>query len=446
MWIYVRHIIINQQNALYNMKRFINRLFMLSTLVLSATVFTACEDEPDKYEISSGTPTIHYIRPVNLESADSILTGAYMDNNICIVGKNLRSITKMFFNDQEAQLIPSLITDNTMIVTVPGQIPGEVFDKIFMINNSKDTITYDFKVLVPSPTINNMSNEWAQVGEQATIYGNYFVDDPNTPLAITINGTKVEIDEFDISHVTFTIPNGVSEGPVEISSVYGKTRSKFNYHDTRGMLFNDFGTYDAGELSTGLTNHGWHEQQILSDENSLDGSYLMLGDCDVEDGTWADAKLSFEYWPGDWDGTFTGTSSRLSDIVSFADFAHMALKFEVNIPSSNPWTNLSMQCIFSGDEQVTLPTANNTFFNGTGYPRALWTPWRTTGSYDTGGKWVTVTIPIENFKYNEDGTPASVPLQANNFTGLTLFIWNGVTSGTTCHPIIRIDNIRAVAY
>lgn len=428
------------------MKRIFKSLFLFSAVALTASVFTGCKDEPDKYEITGGTPTIRYIRPVNVESADSLLTGAYMDNNICIVGENLRSITKMLFNDQEAKLVPSLITNNTLIVTVPGQIPGEVFNKIFMINNSNDTTTYDFKVLVPGPTINNMNNEWAKSGEQATIYGNYFVDDPNTPLTLTINGTKIDLDEFDISHLTFTIPDGLEEGPIEVSTVYGKKKAKFNYHDTTGMLFNDFGTYDAGEKSTGLTNHGWHAQKIVSDENSLDGSYLQLGDVDIEDGTWADSNVSFEYWPGDWDGTFTGVNSRLSDMVSFADFANMALKFEVNIPSSNPWTNLSMQCIFSGDAQVTLPTANNTFFNGTDYPRGLWTPWSKTGSYDTGGKWTTVTLPLSTFKYKNDGTPSGTPLTADCFSGLTLFIWSGVTSGTTCHPIIRIDNIRAVAY
>ena len=124
-----------------------NKIFKGLSLVMVACAMlavTSCEDEPDKYEISDGTPTIRYIRPVNVESADSLLTGAYMDNNICIVGENLRSITKMFFNDQEAKLVPSLITDNTMIVTVPGKIPGEVFNKIFMINNANDTTTGSF--------------------------------------------------------------------------------------------------------------------------------------------------------------------------------------------------------------------------------------------------------------------------------------------------------------
>ena len=166
---------------------------MACAALVTLSLLTSCKDEPDKYEVTNGTPTIRYIRPVDIAMSDSLLTGAYMDNNICIVGENLRSITKMFFNDQEAKLVPSLITDNTMIVTVPGKIPGEVFNKIFMINNANDTTAYDFKVLVPGPTINNMSNEWAQEGEQATIYGNYFVDDPNIPLTLTINGTKATL-------------------------------------------------------------------------------------------------------------------------------------------------------------------------------------------------------------------------------------------------------------
>jgi len=418
------------------MKRLYKSLLLLGALTLTTSVFTGCKDEPDKYEIADGTPTIRYIRTLGLESADSIITGAYMENNICIVGSNLRSITKLFFNDQEAKLITSLITDNTLIVEVPAKIPEVVYNKIFMVNNNNDTTSYDFQVLVPGPSVNSMSNEWAKVGEKATIYGNYFVDDPNTPLTLTIGGKEIDIDDFSMTAINFTVPEGLGEGAVEVTTVYGKKKARFNFHDSRGMLFNDWGTGDAGDASTGLGNHGWHPQIIANDEYSLDGSYLLLGDCDLKDDTWADGNVSFEYWPN--------ADDRLSDMVSFANFANMALKFEVNIPASNPWENLSMQCIFTGDEQVTLATANNTFFHDVDYPRGLWTPWNATGSYDTGGKWVTVTLPIANFKYLETGTVASTQLEAKNFTGLTLFIWNGVKSGTTCHPIIRIDNIRAV--
>ena len=75
------------------MKRIFNSLLLLSAIAASLA-FTACEDEPDKYKISEGTPTIRYIRPVNIESADSILTGAYMANRICAVSQRCSSTTK----------------------------------------------------------------------------------------------------------------------------------------------------------------------------------------------------------------------------------------------------------------------------------------------------------------------------------------------------------------
>jgi transcriptional regulator NrdR family protein len=247
---------------------------------------------------------------------------------------------------------------------------------------------------------------------------------------------KIDIDDFSMTAINFTVPEGLEEGPVEVTTVYGKKKARFNYHDTRGMLFDDWDNGWPDDYANGQFKHGWHGARISNDEYSLDGYYLLLGDVDFTDGAWDDSNLCFEYWPE--------ATDRLSDRVSFANFANMALKFEVNIPSSNPWTNLSMQCIFTGDAQVTNATANNTFFHDVDYPRGLWTPWNQTGSYDTGGKWVTVTLPLSTFKYLEDGTPAGTPLTAENFTGLTLFIWNGVQNGTTCHPIIRIDNIRAV--
>lgn len=86
-----------------------------------------------------------------------------------------RSVTKINFNDQAAVLNTSYMTDNTIIVTVPKNIPGKVTDKIYFITNNKDTLDYNFKTVVPAPTINGMSNEWAAPGEEVTINGDYFL-------------------------------------------------------------------------------------------------------------------------------------------------------------------------------------------------------------------------------------------------------------------------------
>lgn len=89
------------------------------------------------------------------------------------------------------------------------------------------------------------------------------------------------------------------------------------------------------------------------------------------------------------------------------------------------------------------------FISGDGKPmapRALFRPWTATGSYDTGDKWVTVTVPYSEFIYNSDGTVNTFDIKPETFTSLTIFVWSGGVTGTACNPVIKIDNIRAVPY
>lgn len=420
--------------------------FFAASLAIASLFVGACEDEPDKYEVAGGVPTVKYVRVPNLAVRDSLLSGAYMANTICLVGENLRSVYELYFNDQKAILNSSYITEHTLLVDVPKKIPSVVTNKIYMITKSKDTIHYDFKVLVPGPAINGMKCEWARPGELAEIRGDYFINDANKPLTLKIGEKNIDLVSFTQNRISFVVPENLTSSPLEVTTIYGTTKSRFYYMDTRGMLFDDWG---AGEGGTGLTNHGWHAREMKKDDYSLNGSYMELGGATMSpDGGWADSNFAFEYWPGDWNTPqgFTGTDIRLSDLVSFKDFKNMSLKFEMCIPASNPWMAGAMQIIFSGNDQVTMQTANNTFFNNdTGYPRALYRPWISTGSYDTADGWVTVTLPIaDSFVYDQKGEKAKIALTEDHFTGLTIFVWGGGISGTECNPIIKIDNIRAV--
>ncbi|MGN1229607.1 MAG: hypothetical protein ACI4T5_08125, partial [Prevotella sp.] len=42
-------------------------LFLTVAALMGMSVFTSCEDEPDKYEVAGGTPTINYIRCLSSE-------------------------------------------------------------------------------------------------------------------------------------------------------------------------------------------------------------------------------------------------------------------------------------------------------------------------------------------------------------------------------------------
>ena len=155
-------------------------------------------------------------------------------------------------------------------------------------------------------------------------------------------------------------------------------------------------------------------------------------------------------------------SPRLTDFVDFSNWKNMALKFELYIPSANAWKAGAMQIIIGGVDVVTggaegavdkdgnvTAGANNKFISGDGVPqapRALYIPWKSSGSFDTGDKWVTVTIPYTDFAYKSDGTANTVEITPASFSSLTIFVWSGGVTGTECQPVIKIDNIRAVPY
>ena len=432
-------------------------LFCLIALVASFSM-ASCEDEPDKYEVADGLPTVRYIRSPYAVSADSLITEASTGTTICLVGENLRSIYELYFNDVQAILNSSYMTDNTVIVDVPQSIPTEVSNKMYMVTRNGETVEYDFSVTVPAPTLTTMSCEYAPAGSEVTITGNYFVDDPNVPLSVVFPG-DIEVTEFtniSQSSISFIMPECTEEGAIDVTTIYGTTTSAFHYLDTRGMLF-DF------DGMTGLGNHGWHDRTITSDETSITGNFVQLGDGNTTldaAGGWNDSQFAFEYWPGSWNTPTDypeGEGIRLYGLADFSDYTNMSIKFEMYIPSSNPWSSGAMQVIFAGTDLVTygnggtdiygnaIAGPNNTYFQNDELPRALYRPWTTTGSYHTDDQWVTVSLPISsNFIYGFNGGTATGTLSADDFASLVIFVTGGGVEGTECTPLIKIDNIRAV--
>ena len=258
-----------------------NKIFsslLLAVAVVSSFSLQSCKDQPDEFELTDGTPTIYYIRPAKASASDSLLVQAYPQATICLVGENLTSIKQMYFNDKKAVLNTSFITEKSLIVQVPSDIPDEVSDKIYMYTSDGQKVTYDFHVVIPAPVVSQMSCEYAVPGSVATIYGSYFIDDPNVPLTVTFpdgqNATIKSINESR-SAITFEVPNCTTEGQVTVTSIYGATASSFRYLDSRGMLF-DFDTPNPVTNAV-LGNHGWHNMVIETDETALSGNFLFLG-------------------------------------------------------------------------------------------------------------------------------------------------------------------------
>lgn len=417
---------------------------MAGVIALAGLSITSCEDEPDKYEIASGMPTIHYIRSPYLATADSLMTGAYMGNTICIVGDNLRSIVEMYFNDQAAVLNTSYMTDHTILVNVPNTLPELPTDKIYMVTSGKDTVSYDFSVLIPKPEVSSMSCEFANPGEEVVIYGDYFLDYDNAPLTVTMAGGMpvTDIKSITKTAITFTIPAGAEPGKITVTSKYGSGTSKFSYHEpgSKGAMLFDFDDDGDEALAKGM---GWRSGNIHNDEHSLDGGYLYLGKTTVNGSDWKEDEYAFNYWPTE--------ASNLSTIPSVAklleatkDVGDLALKFEVQVPSASPWSSLGMQLIFTPLDLVSDSHKTNGYYGNTSLPRGIWIPWAQTGPYDTADKWVTVSVPLANFNKTHMGAACDTKFAKEMIQGFTIFVYQGGVEGEASAPEFFIDNIRLV--
>ena len=261
--------------------------------------------------------------------------------------------------------------------------------------------------------------------------------------------------------MSFIVPEGCTEsGPISITTKYGTTEStKFEFNDRRGLMADFDGDGDLGS-SNGIVPQGWNIAAKAYDENGLAGCgrYVQLGDgSTTTDGGWIESfKLPF--WAGNWGGDPMSiepgnAGCPFCNFIDFTDFQNMAVKFELYIPKSNPWSAGAMQLVFTNAKTAASEEwQNNTYINtkddekpGPGLCRGLYRPWEQTGSFDTGDKWITVTVPISEFVYNADGTKGIVPLSsADDFATFVLWPWRGGVKGTECTPIFRIDNIRAV--
>ena len=419
-------------------------------MLLAAAVsgFASCEDYPDAFELADGVPVVDYVRYAD---RDVLIEQAYMGEVVCFVGNNLCSVRELFFNDQKAVLNTSFMTEHTLIAAVPGNLPVEKTDRVYMITKGQDTVAVDFKVMMPAPQLRSMSCEFQAPGTDVTIYGNYFAE----PMTLRFeDGNGAEVTSFksvSMTEITFTIPEDAKPGKIKLETESGLARSPFSYYDFCGGLITDF------DGTTDVVPQGWNFSGEYKTEGGILGNYVELKSASAmgADGAWNE-DFKIDFWCGRWDGNPMGITEGagvpLCNIIDFTNFQNMALKFELYIPSSNPWMAGAMQLIFcSSDKAANDSWQNNTFVNtsasdgGLDLCRGLYRPWETTGTFDTGDKWITVTVPFSEFTYNADGTAGKVPLEKpEDFATFVIWAWNGGLMGTECTPIFRIDNLRAV--
>jgi hypothetical protein len=401
---------------------------MLS-LVAALTAFFACNDElPGKYEMTDGLPVVHYVRYQSNDYAGQLLDGAYMKENVIIIGDNLTSVREVWFNNVKALLNINLISANAIFVSVPGDLPSERTDKLYLVTGKYDTVAYDFQVKIPAPVIARIKCEQVPEGGDVVLYGDYFLATDASALKIYVGDYEVptaDIVSYEKTELVFKAPPADVKGAIEVRTLYGNSgRTKDIFHDDRGLITG----FEDGFVA------GWgrpDSRNIQNDpEYAISGNYVRIHSTTIGiDGSWVGGSVIINIW-GEDNGVPTGN-------LFSSDPATSTFKFEANVLET--WSAGPMIFCFEAQGQM----ENYLWADGT-QPRGVWVPWQETGSYTSDG-WVTVSIPLSEFKYN--GAGDTVPL-ATEFGSLGIAIHNrgndAWTGTAECTPVILLDNIRVI--
>jgi hypothetical protein len=401
------------------MKAFIKYMFLLIIPVsIIGMILISCEKKDD-----GGTPVIHYIRITDPEKADSLLTAAFMGDLIVIVGENLGGAREIWFNDQEAYLTPTYITDETILVTVPSNTPKVVTNKMKIIFADGYELLYDFTIDIPGPELYSIKCEYVPDRGIVELTGDYFYD----PTTVIFPGNiEAEISTRTKTELEVIVPDGATTGKIKIKTTFGEVESDFLFRDNRNTIL-DFDTY---------LHETWTAPIVYADSAPdpapCSGNYATIISDEVGSWDWENNLLML-YWPKNAGLEETPLATGLINDLVF--------RFEANVPIE--WHGVRMEIYMS------------TYDNSSGHGRdedsplpshARWMPWKD-GPYTTDG-WITVSIPLSDFMFDkndpEDNEQGSRPIpDLSVLTNLTMMIFGPASS--PFYPIkICIDNVRIV--
>jgi Surface glycan-binding protein B xyloglucan binding domain len=327
-------------------------LLVLIMLTGVAGIFIAC----DKNNDDSGTPSVNYVRITRPESSDSLLIGAGQGRLIAIVGDNLKDAVEVWFNDRQAVLTPTYITDKSILVSVPNPIPKDITNKLKIVFKNGFVLLHDFVVQISAPYVAGMVSEFVNDGDVATIRGDFFYEPLTVTFAGGVAGTIVSVTDLAIQ---VRVPAGAQPGRITVKTNFGETKSNFWFRDSRNH-FIDSDPYEGW----------WNSSYVVSnpaagDPVKISGNYIRFK---KQIGSWSWNELA-----GGPASAMPVHSKNIPDaaILKASDYY---LKFEVNTvkPYNGNLVKINLALIAEDNDAY------------------KWNP-----PYDTKGQWQTVVIPLE---------------------------------------------------
>ncbi|WP_158992578.1 glycan-binding surface protein [Mucilaginibacter sp. L196] len=398
----------------------VNSCLLLMLIAAGILIQQSCKKDTSS---STGTPVITGIRNYVAHPGDSALTKVGTGLWVVISGRNLKGALQINFDGVAGSFNDAWFSDTSAIVLIPAviafpSVPAKQLNTVQYITTHGQT-TFSFPIIAPAPQITSISDEDAPAGDSVKIYGfNFFFIK-----SVTFGGKVITsyTSSNDGTSITLAVPSGIPQtgGLVSVTTNSGSAATIYNVEDFVDGVFQNWDSINGYPWGSNTDNSSTDYPGNTGSYNVITATSLAGGD--------------FNWYNGG-RGVNMGASQWVPVANIDSSLSSYAVKFEVSVPKSTPWTGGSI--FISVNYSFTYIARYRPWANSNGTT----TPFTTTG-------WVTVTVPLSSFLTNNGtGIPVAsitdlVGSSGNN--GMNIWYINDGTTSVAAFTM-AIDNIRVV--
>ncbi len=212
-----------------------SKIIGLLAAVLLLFGYSACKksDSGDAPVITrirtiSTTKTVTTITPATLTTNDTVTTAkivsadsttktGLLNTQYAIVGQHLKTTTKLTINGASVYFSPTLVTDNTIIFTLPATVPyssSSTSNKI-TVTTLYGSADFDFVIQQPVATFTSASQLAGNAGDQITLTGTTF----NGLSSVKFGTVNATIVSSTATSAVVTVPTGLTgAAPISLTT------------------------------------------------------------------------------------------------------------------------------------------------------------------------------------------------------------------------------------
>ncbi|SFB84316.1 hypothetical protein SAMN04487907_101879 [Zunongwangia mangrovi] len=192
-------------------------LYKVTILVFVAgLMFTSCDNEDD----SNGSSEL-IVESISFAENDSLVNTGYANNMYIIRGEGFSDLRKIYFNETDTYFNPTLVTDQVIFVTIADGTPFRGENNNLVLQTSDNSVTYEFPIGAPPPSITGFNPLAGGAGDIVTIEGEVFDD----LIEVRFGDIPAEVVSSTTTEIKVRVPEGVVQAPIFVETEGGITRA-----------------------------------------------------------------------------------------------------------------------------------------------------------------------------------------------------------------------------